>query len=206
MATDAGWKGLFREAFTRSRNPMVLTDDQRRHVEANGAYAQLVGYAPSQLSGRHIWEFVDGGPLMTEREWRTLLHQDRFEGNAVLLAADGSKVAVEFAGHPEVVTGRQLVLFVVVRSTLGARLRRDPGRSPQGRTLTPRELEVVGLVASGLTAREIAAELHVAGHTVNAHVRNAMSKLEVRSRAQLVARVLGEGIWPGAQADTANAG
>ena len=204
MATDSGWKGLFREAFTRSRNAMVLADEERRLVEANGAFVQIVGYPPSQLTGRHMWEFVDGGPLMGEREWRALLLQDRFEGNAVLLAVDGSKVAVEFAGHPEMVTGRQLVLFVVLRSTMGARLRRETGNPTGGRGLTPRELEVVGLVASGLTAREIGAELHVAAHTVNAHVRNAMTKLEVRSRAQLVARVLGEGIWPANRADTAN--
>ena len=196
MGTDSGWKGLFREAFTRSRNPMVLLDAERRHVEGNGAYVQLLGYGPRQLAGRHVYDFVDGGPLMTEREWRATIHQDRFEGNAVLLTADGSKVAVEFAGHPEVITGQQLVLFVVLRSTLGVRLRRESGTAGNGASLTKREMEVVGLVAQGLTAREIASELHIALHTVNAHVRNAMTKLEVRSRAQLVARVLGEGIWP----------
>ena len=196
MAVDSGWKDLFREAFTRSKNPMVLLDGQRRHVEGNGAYAQLLGYAPRELAGRHVYDFVDGGPLMTESEWRTFLHQDRFEGNAVLLAADGSKVTVEFAGHPAIVTGHQLVLVVVLRSNQGIRLRREGGEGGGNQTLTPRELEVVGLVAHGLTAREIASELHVAAHTVNAHVRNAMGKLEVRSRAQLVARVLGEGIWP----------
>jgi len=204
VAIDTGWKGLFREAFTRSRNPMVLLDAERRHVEGNGAYVQLLGYGPRELAGRHVWEFVDGGPLKTEREWRALLHREQFADNAVMIAKDGSKVAVEFAGHPEIVTGHQLVLFVVLRSTLGVRLRRETGQTPSGASLTPRELEVVGLVASGLTAREIAAELHVAAHTVNAHVRNAMTKLEVRSRAQLVARVLGEGIWPAERADTAN--
>lgn len=196
MAIETGWKGLFREAFTRSRNPMVLLDAQRRHVEGNGAYVKLLGYGPRELAGRHVYEFVDGGPLKTEAQWRALLEQDQFADHAVMIAKDGSKIAVEFAGHPEVVTGHRLVLFVVLRSAAGVRLRRETGTPSDGTALTPRELEVVGLVASGLTANEIASELHIAGHTVNAHVRNAMAKLEVRSRAQLVARVLGEGMWP----------
>ena len=196
MAVDTGWKSLFREAFMRSKNPMVLLDEQRHHVEGNGAYVKLLGYAPRELAGRHVWEFVEGGPIKTEREWRELLHRDQFADHAVLIAKDGSKVAVEFAGHPARVTGQQLVLFVVLRSSAGIRLRREAGEPGPGAGLTPRELEVVGLVAKGLTAKEIADELHVAAHTVNAHVRNALHKLEARSRAQLVARVLGDGLWP----------
>lgn len=37
-------------------------------------------------------------------------------------------------------------------------------------------------------------QLHISHHTVRTHVRNAMIKLGVRSRAQLVARALGDGI------------
>jgi hypothetical protein len=35
--TPDGWPGLFSAAFLQSRNPMVLVDDQRMHVDANGA-------------------------------------------------------------------------------------------------------------------------------------------------------------------------
>src|SRR5689334_23482752 len=86
MAVDTGWKGLFRDAFKSSRNAMVLLDDQRRHIEGNGAYVKLLGYSPRELAGRHVYEFVDGGPLKTEREWQALMHQDQFADNAVLIA------------------------------------------------------------------------------------------------------------------------
>ena len=33
---------------------MVLLDDDRRHVEVNGAYVQLLGYRPSELIGRPV--------------------------------------------------------------------------------------------------------------------------------------------------------
>jgi len=54
--------------------------------------------------------------------------------------------------------------------------------------LTPRELEVLRLVARGLSNREVAAELVLSKHTVHRHVNNALSKLGVSSRAAAVAR------------------
>jgi DNA-binding CsgD family transcriptional regulator len=52
----------------------------------------------------------------------------------------------------------------------------------------------VRLVALGMTGREIAAELHLAHHTVRTHVRNAMVKTGARSRAHLVAKALADGL------------
>jgi len=51
--------------------------------------------------------------------------------------------------------------------------------------LTPRELEVAGLVARGLTNREIAAELVISGGTAKRHVENILTKLGMASRREL---------------------
>jgi DNA-binding CsgD family transcriptional regulator len=53
--------------------------------------------------------------------------------------------------------------------------------------LTPRELEVLRLVASGKTNREIAAALVVSEHTVARHVQNIFTKLRVSSRTAATA-------------------
>ncbi len=62
----------------------------------------------------------------------------------------------------------------------------DPS-SARPDVLTRRQWEISTLVAHGLTSREIAAELSLSEHTVNTHVSNILSKLDLRSRTQLVA-------------------
>jgi DNA-binding CsgD family transcriptional regulator len=57
--------------------------------------------------------------------------------------------------------------------------------------LTPREQEVLDLVADGLTDAAIAARLSISARTVEQHLRNASEKLGVRTRAAAVARALG---------------
>ena len=49
--------------------------------------------------------------------------------------------------------------------------------------LTEREVEVLRLVAGGLTTPQIAEQLMVSFHTANAHVRSIYNKLDVTSRS-----------------------
>ncbi|MBD8060997.1 response regulator transcription factor [Oceanitalea stevensii] len=60
---------------------------------------------------------------------------------------------------------------------------REPGRLE---ALTPREREMVALVATGLSNVEIADRMYLSPFTVRAHVQRAMTKLDARDRAQLV--------------------
>jgi DNA-binding NarL/FixJ family response regulator len=56
--------------------------------------------------------------------------------------------------------------------------------------LTVREHEVIRYLASGATAREIGAQLHISPRTVESHIFNAYRKLGVHSRVQLVRLLL----------------
>jgi DNA-binding CsgD family transcriptional regulator/tetratricopeptide (TPR) repeat protein len=67
-------------------------------------------------------------------------------------------------------------------------LRSSPGDEPDLAGLTPQELRIARLVASGLPNRSVAAELYLSPKTVEYHLAHVFSKLGVRSRHELVAR------------------
>jgi DNA-binding NarL/FixJ family response regulator len=63
---------------------------------------------------------------------------------------------------------------------------REPPRTDGLDALTPRETEILGLVAEGLSNREIAEQLVLSDETVKTHVSHVLRKLGLRDRAQAV--------------------
>ena len=88
-----------------------------------------------------------------------------------------------------IAAGESLLSPSVTRTVI-----RQMARSPQPdvaanrrlRELTPREREVLRLVARGLSNAEIAAKLVVEGSTVKTHMKRILAKLELRDRVQAV--------------------
>jgi PAS domain S-box-containing protein len=194
MSGQSGWARLFWSAFKRSRNPMVVLDDHRRLVDVNNAFLELVGRRRRDVVGHPTLELLPHGAAFTDAERRRSVAGGDFTGAAELSCGDGGTVKVQWAAHPEVVTGHELVLLVALStSRWGRHFRRAAADGAQG-DLSPRELEVVRMIADGDTGREIAGRLHLSHDTVRTHVRNAMAKVGARSRAQLVAKVLAEGL------------
>ena len=60
--------------------------------------------------------------------------------------------------------------------------------------LSEREIEILQLIADGLTNQEIGSKLYLSLNTVKAHTRNIYGKLEVKSRTQAVAKARSLGI------------
>lgn len=58
--------------------------------------------------------------------------------------------------------------------------------SPDLTALSPREIEILQLIARGLVAKEIAAELHLSTHTVYTHRKNILKKLNLRTSSELL--------------------
>ncbi|MGH7911479.1 MAG: response regulator transcription factor [Candidatus Dormibacteraceae bacterium] len=87
------------------------------------------------------------------------------------------------------VAAGQSLLDPAVTAQVLARLRENPSLGHDGKLarLTPREEQVLSLIAEGRTNGEIAARIHLSSKTVKNHVSNILGKLEVARRAEAAA-------------------
>jgi DNA-binding NarL/FixJ family response regulator len=106
----------------------------------------------------------------------------------------------EISRAVQAAAARQVLLDPVVQQQLLAAATARPAAASQGSEaggqarppatlpdeLTPREAEVLALIARGLSNREIAAELYVSEATVKTHINHVFSKINARDRAQAV--------------------
>ena len=88
-----------------------------------------------------------------------------------------------------IAAGEALLDPAVTRRLIGEFARMRPRRAPESslmEDLTPREIEVLILVAEGLSNTEIADRLVVSDQTVKSHVSRVLTKLGLRDRTQAV--------------------
>jgi DNA-binding NarL/FixJ family response regulator len=101
-----------------------------------------------------------------------------------------------------VASGEALLAPVVTRRLITRFLRVPPPSAAEARAtgkLTERELEVLRLVARGLSNAELAARLHLSDATVKTHVSRVLAKLDLRDRVQAVVYAYEHGlVTPGA--------
>ncbi|GAC66345.1 response regulator [Gordonia soli] len=138
------------------------------------------------------------GPHRTERETRVLMLTtfdiDDYVYEALRIGASGFLLkdapAEELVRAVRVVAAGEALLAPSITRRLITEVtaRRSRGRTPSraADVLTPREREVLDLVADGKSNGEIATELFVSEQTVKTHVSSVLGKLQLRDRAQAV--------------------
>jgi DNA-binding CsgD family transcriptional regulator len=192
---------------------MALVDRDLRFVDVNAAAAQLFQFPREEVVGKPAGTaFVGGRSSTGSGEWQELLRENELYGERVISHPSGKPMRISYAAHATTVNGQWRALFVTLSAKVephGAELigAASPGKEPAqvggrlgelhrrlGKSLTPREREIVRRVALGRSTPQIAAELSLSPATVRSHVRNAMVKVGAHTRAQLVALVLGEGL------------
>jgi DNA-binding CsgD family transcriptional regulator len=166
---------------------------ERAGARAEAVIAGVATLAESLQLGHRLPLYKVHGCATVHRRW-PLRKRTSTGLRRELIRGDGRHLRVQFAAHREIVTGRDLILGVVLElDGRPVRCGKAPLRSSAA-ALTPREREVVALVALGGRRREIAAQLFISEATVKTHLRNAMHKLDVHSQAQLVAVALTQGL------------
>ncbi|MCW2932115.1 MAG: putative large transcriptional regulator [Actinomycetia bacterium] len=155
--------------------------------------AMLAGHSGSPVRAAAMFEAAASAWALLPRPYWALLARERRAG--CLLAAGEleqalaqlSQVAQGLAAlgaHREA----DRVERVLRDHDVVARPARRRGRPSYGRALSPREWEVVDLVADGRSNGQIAETLRLSPHTVRMHVKSAMRKLEAPSRGALSER------------------
>ena len=184
-ATPADWQAAFELLFDTTATPVAILDERRCLVGLNAAAQRLLG--PVVSAGEHAAHAVAAAEReRSASDWLLLLREGRASGTRTLVRADSSEVQVSFVAVVEAVASGRRAVYAMTPAA---------GAPEEGlaaiAALTNREGQVVRLIADGLDTAEIAESLHVSPNTVRSHVRNAMSKLSARTRAQLVAHALG---------------
>ena len=177
----------FEQALARTRNPVLVADDERRYVDANEAALRLLGMSRDQLLGCRVDDlYVSPDGSSVAAMWREFLERGGLTGLGQLRLPDGREIEMRFGAVAHVAPGRHLSIFLVED---------DNGHLPPepDRLLTAREAEVLGLAAHGLTTRQIAERLVVSPTTIDSHIRSAMERLGARNRVHAVALALGRG-------------
>jgi DNA-binding NarL/FixJ family response regulator len=108
-------------------------------------------------------------------------------GAAGYLLKDATRA--ELAGAIRAAARGETVLAPSVAGRLVRQVRR-----PAGPTLSAREIEVLSLVAKGMTNAEIGAALHISEATVKTHLLRAFGKLDVSDRTAAVTTAMARGL------------
>jgi len=103
-----------------------------------------------------------------------------------------------------VAAGEALLAPSITRRLIEEFARRPPSnaRPAELEALSPRELDVLRLVARGLSNAEIAGELYVGDATVKTHVSRILQKLSLRDRVQAVVLAYESGLLQPGEADS----
>ena len=146
----------------------------------NPAAERLLG----NVRGRHFTSVVAPEDSRRARELfarKVLGNSPATDAAGVLVSAAGKRVAVEISSAP--LMGGERVIGVF---GLFAARPEDTPSAPQPH-LTPRQLEVLGLLQEGRSTKQIASELHLSPETVRNHIRGLLRALGVNTRLEAVA-------------------
>jgi PAS domain S-box-containing protein len=167
--------------------PASLHDVEGRFVHVNEAAERASGKSKAQWLGRHFTDPLPPGARgkVAALFRRAVEHGEPTDFETVFVDASGTLRGVRAQHLP--LRRDDAIVGVLILAFAGALPpSRHIGAEPQPR-LTPRQREVLGLIAAGLSTSEIAKRLTLSTETVRNHLRSVFRELNVHTRLEAIA-------------------
>ncbi len=184
--------------FDNSRVPMVMVDNARRYLAANAPARLLFRLRLAELRHRRIEDLTAPRQLsgLYER-WQQLMDDGAVAGPYDVGFPDGTELKIVYCALRNALPGQHLIVFAPAEwpgDEFGQAEVDDLEREPLIRPLSPREREVLGLIAAGADQHQIGDAMTISAATVRTHVRNLLRKLGARNRAHAIALAMQGGL------------
>jgi PAS domain S-box-containing protein len=192
-------------AFARTADGAFAIGPDGRIVLWNRAAEKMLGYSPREVIGRpccdlfvgyddsgnrlcyqgcHVMSLVKMGDPVQSFDMRTRTKA----GRPIWVNLSTLTVPAEPAGGSLTVhLFRDVTATKELLALMRERLRAPASVEPTGGVLTRRELEILRMIATGVSTKAGADKLHVSPATVRNHVQNILGKLGAHSRLEAVA-------------------
>jgi len=173
--------------------PASLHDADGRYVRLNTAGERASGHSNAEMLGRHFTEMLPPGA----REYvlahfrRAVEHGEPADFETPFVDATGSLRCCRAQHLP---LRRDGTIVGVLILAFAAPVPPRQGNLESRPHLTPRQKEILGLVAAGLSTTEIAEMLSLSTETVRNHLRNLRAELGARTRIEAVATARRRGL------------
>ena len=167
--------------------PASVHDVDGRFVYVNAGAERVSGKSNAEWLGRHFTEPLpeEAREMVAAQFRRAVEHGEPTDFETVFTDASGQLRGVR-AQHLPLRSGDEVVGVLILAFDARGPSPEHVGLESEPR-LTPRQREILELIASGLSTSEISRTLRLSTETVRNHVRNVLRELRVHTRPEAIA-------------------
>jgi len=167
--------------------PASLHDVESRFLHVNAAAERASGLSAAQWRGRHFTDPIppEARPKVAAQFRRAVERGEPTDFETVFFDASGQLRGVR-AQHLPLRSGGETVGVLILAFDVRELPSEAIGLAPEPQ-LTPRQREILDLIALGLSTSEIAKKLTLSTETVRNHVRSVLRQLHVHTRLEAIA-------------------
>ena len=188
----------YRRIFETAHDALLVADtDTGIILEANKEAEELFGRPADEIVGMHFTQLhpKEETDILREQFKDHVSRRGEISENIVICHKGGGRVPVSIRSSVIQIKGRKYISAIFRQMPNNARPKVQNVNREATQMLSARECEVVRLIASGLTSKEVAENLHISNKTVQTHRTRIMHKLNLHRVNDLVRFAVTSGLF-----------